>query len=511
VLCILKPECPTKAICTIREKLNVLNKALMKRTLALLLVLVIAEPGWPVQPTVTPELPDPGSVSMSKEQQIQLGLKTAAEVYKQMPVMPDSDPVSQYVQQLGKKLEAVIPPEHTWPYQFHVIQQRDINAFALPGGQIFVNIGTINAADNEAELAGVMAHEMSHVYMQHSAKQAPKQEWAGILGALGGLLGGSAGSLARMGIQLGAGTLLMKYSRHDEAQADAVGAIIMYKAGFDPKAMAEFFQKLEKQGGGSGPQFLSDHPNPGNRVEAVSREIANWPPKTYLPTSQAFIRAKQEASGIKAYTAQQIADGAQHGLWARENAKSGAIPANVPVDPSDPSGQTVGGALTDVSFEQVKPSDTFKRLDHDLFSISYPANWQALSGRNSVTLAPPAGLAQGAIAYGVVIGATQDANAGSLDEATQSLAQSLQQSNPGLQVSGNVERIQVNGTQGRSLNFTGQSPVQQNGRALPERDWLVTVPRPGGGLLYLVFIAPERDVSLLRPTYLRMLDSLQVR
>ena len=90
---------------------------------------------------------------MSKEKQEQLGLKTAAEVYKQMPVLPDSDPVTRYVQQLGGKLLGVIPRQETWPYQFHVVQQSDINAFALPGGPIFVNVGTISAAENEAELA----------------------------------------------------------------------------------------------------------------------------------------------------------------------------------------------------------------------------------------------------------------------------------------------------------------------------------------------------------------------
>jgi len=226
--------------------------AIFSRSAIILLVLAVALPAWAEQRTVSPELPDPGRPSMSRDKQQQLGLKTAAEVYKQMPVLPDSSPVTQYIQQLGKKLVAVIPPDRSWPYQFHVIQQTDINAFALPGGPIFINIGTINAADNEAQLAGVMAHEMSHVYMQHSAKQAPKQEWANILGALGGLLGGAAGDLAQMGIQFGAGTLLMKYSRGDEAQADAVGAIIMYKAGYDPRAMAEFFQKIEKVAGNGG-------------------------------------------------------------------------------------------------------------------------------------------------------------------------------------------------------------------------------------------------------------------
>ena len=87
-----------------------------------------------------------------------------------MPVLPDSSPATRYVQELGRKLQTVIPADRSWPYQFHVVPAADINAFALPGGPIFVNLGTIQAADNEAELAGVLAHEMSHVYMQHSAK-----------------------------------------------------------------------------------------------------------------------------------------------------------------------------------------------------------------------------------------------------------------------------------------------------------------------------------------------------
>src|SRR5437868_4007549 len=227
------------------------KRTLQTRVMTLMLALLMAHPGSLMAVTPGPQLPDPGSPSgITKQQQIQLGQQAMAEVYKQMPVLPDSSPVTQYVQQLGRKLVPVIPQEYSWPYQFHVIPQKEINAFALPGGPIFINIGTITAADNEAELAGVMAHEMSHIYMQHSAKAAPKQTWAGVLGALGGMLGGGAiGSLARMGIQLGAGSLLLKYSRHDEAQADAVGAIIMYKANYDPRAMAQFFEKLEKQGG----------------------------------------------------------------------------------------------------------------------------------------------------------------------------------------------------------------------------------------------------------------------
>src|SRR3954469_24367024 len=107
-----------------------------------------------------PQLPDPGTVAgASKDQQIQLGQQAKAEVYKQMPVLPDSSPATQYVQQLGKKLEAGIPSDKNWPYEFHVIPEKDINAFAIPGGPIFVNLGTIQAADNEAELAVVISHK----------------------------------------------------------------------------------------------------------------------------------------------------------------------------------------------------------------------------------------------------------------------------------------------------------------------------------------------------------------
>lgn len=486
-------------------------RPLRTRLLALVLAVVVSEPAWLLRVTSGPELPDPGTTGMSKQQQEQLGLKAMAEVYKQMPVLPDSSPITQYVQRLGRRLVPVIPQRYSWPYQFHVIQQKEINAFALPGGPIFINVGTITAADNEAELAGVMAHEMSHVYMQHSAKAAPKQTWAGVLGALGGIMGGGAiGSLARLGIQLGAGSLLLKYSRHDEAQADAVGAIIMYKAGFDPRAMAEFFQKLEKEGGPGGPQFLSDHPNPGNRVQAVEKEIANWPPKNFVHDSPEFARTKQEAAGVKAYTAQQIQQGAQQGVWARQNQQSGAIPRDLPV--SESSGGQPEGQLTNVSYRQIEPSGRFKRLQLNGFSIAYPDNWQEhTNSQTGVLIAPAAGVSAGAIAYGMIVNTAQDARANDLDQATQDLIQSLRQSNQDLQMVGSPRVIRANGVEGRSVDLIGSSPVEQNGQPLREHDWLVTLPSGQGGLMYLIFIAPENDFGRLRPTFEKTLDSLQVR
>jgi len=494
------------------------------RALALVLSLLLTQPLALLGQSSQPQLPDPGSPGMNKEQQEKLGLQAMGEVYKQMPVLPDSSPETRYVQQLGRKLQTVIPADRSWPYQFHVIPAADINAFALPGGPIFINLGTITAADNEAELAGVMAHEMSHVYMQHSAKQAPKATVAQIIAGLAGavLPQSGLGNLGRMGIQIGAGTMLMKYSRKDEAQADATGAIIMYKAGYNPKAMADFFQKLEQKYGSGGLQILSDHPNPGNRQANIQKEIQNWPSKNYASSSSEFASVKQDASHIKAYSAQEIANGAKSGAWAEQNRKNGSIPRNVPVSSNEGSGKneaaTNGGgssggsaseAATDVAFKAVKPSSNFTQLQQGNFTISYPDNWKTAGDQGTVMIVPEQGAGQNGISYGVMIGASQGGS--SIDQTTQQLIQTMQRDNPGMQVSGDLKNVEVNGMQGRSVFLQGNSPLQQNGKPLPERDWLVTLPRPDGNLMYLVFVSPERDFNQLHPTYQKMLDSLQLR
>src|SRR5438270_5708210 len=379
------------------------------RMLALVLALLLAQPlalMAQAQGGSAPQLPNPGATGMNRQQQQQLGLQAMGEVYKQMPVLPDSSPETQYVQHLGKKLAGVIPADRSWPYQFHVIPAADINAFALPGGPIFVNLGTIQAADNEAELAGVLAHEMSHVYMQHSAKQAPKSSVAQIIAGLAGavLPQSGVGSLARMGIQIGAGTMLMKYSRADEAQADSTGAIIMYRAGYNPKSMADFFQKLEQKYGSGGPQLLSDHPNPGNRQQAIQQEVRNWPAKNYMTNSAEFPQIKQAALKVKAYSAQEIANGAKSGQWEQQNRQNHVVPANLPSSSSWNQGNGAAGgngpagsggaAAENVSFKDVKPSGHLTRFEGQGFTMYYPDNWKAGGDQNSTRLVPPAGAAQ---------------------------------------------------------------------------------------------------------------------
>src|SRR5271169_877559 len=467
-----------------------------------------------------PELPNPGNAGISRDDQIKFGFQAAAQVYQQMPVLPDSSPETQYIRQLGQRLVATIPAQYSWPFEFHVIPQKEINAFALPGGPMFVNVGTITAASNEAELAGVMAHEMSHVYMQHSAKQAEKSQMTaglfGLVGALAGatLGGGLLGQLAQAGIQFGANGVILKYSRSDEAQADAVGAIILYKAGYNPQALADFFQKLGAEGS-QPPQFLSDHPNPGNREAAIQKEIAPWPPKTDLTSNAAFDKVRQQAMGVKAYTGEEIAQGAKTGQWAALNRQNGAIfkaPPGIAV--SAPAAATSGSAVGTVDLQSVLPSPRLVSADLGPLKIAHPDNWRIVPPRQqgeSLTIAPQAGLARNGVGYGVVIngGAPPNGQRMSIDQMTAELVRNLQDGS-GLQPLGNAQPINVGGVQGRSVALQSTSPFSDpNGQPQKERDWLVTVPRPDGSVIYFVFVAPQADFERFRPTYENMLRSVQ--
>src|SRR5271169_5520721 len=429
-----------------------------------------------------PELPNPGNAGISRDDQIKFGFQAAAQVYQQMPVLPDSSPETQYIRQLGQRLVATIPAQYSWPFEFHVIPQKEINAFALPGGPMFINIGTITAASNEAELAGVMAHEMSHVIMQHSAKQADKAQWTGLLaglasGVAGATLGGIVGQAAQMGIQFGAQGLTLKYSRGDESQADAVGAVILYKAGYNPQALADFFQALESQNAGAPPQLLSDHPNPGKRQQAIEKEIRNWPPKNYQTTSAAFDKVRQHATTVMAYTGQEIAAGAQSGQWAALNQKNGAVfkptgagaPAVAASSPA-PAGPAPAGTAPSVpttspavSLRKVQPSEKLVPADLGRMKIAHPDNWQVMMPRqqgDSLKIAPQAGITSDAVGYGVVInGVMPEGGSQSIDQVTEELLQDMERSGS-IKSVGKLQAITINGVQGRAVVMQSQSPFR---------------------------------------------------
>src|SRR6202158_1748965 len=302
--------------------------------------------------------PTHGFNIFSAPEEVQAGQQSAGQVAKQLPVLPDSDPVSIYVQRLGQQLAAHAPGEK-WPYTFHVVNQKEINAFALPGGPVFVNLGTIQATDNEAELAGVMAHEISHVVQRHGTRAASKQMAAQLpLSILGGVMGqGALSQMAQMGLSFGVGSYFLTNSRRSESEADLLGTDIMYDTGFNPRAMADFFEKIQQEGGTRGPQFLSDHPDPGNRAQAVAAEVATLPRKTeYRSDSAEFRDVKQRVSGMRPLTSQQIAA-------LQQSPAMSASPGNV------------------------QSAVSLRSFSHRDFEISYPDNWQVFCDRNSaVTL-----------------------------------------------------------------------------------------------------------------------------
>src|SRR5438067_10320344 len=221
----------------------------------------------------------PGFNFFSRQQDVQLGQESAAQVRRQMQIVKDPF-LNDYVNRVGRKL-ANTPEARAsgFPFTFEVVADPSINAFALPGGPMFINTGLLKAVDNEAELAGVMGHEMSHVILRYGTNQASKSQMIQLPAVLGSKMAGGSmmGQLAQLGIGIGANSVLLKFSRGAESQADLLGSHLMAESGYDPIQMAKFFQKLEADGGARGPQFFSDHPNPGNRQAAIQQESAKMP------------------------------------------------------------------------------------------------------------------------------------------------------------------------------------------------------------------------------------------
>ena len=409
----------------------------------------------------------PGWNMFSVQQDVEVGQQVSLDAERQLPMLNNSR-VDNYVNNLGRRLAAKAQGER-YPYQFKVVNDRTINAFALPGGPIYINRGVIEAASTESQLAGVVAHEISHVALRHGTNQASKASAAQLpLAILGGMLGNNSTKavLAQLGAAFAVNSILLKYSRTAESQADIMGTQILYDTGYDPRAMAQFFEVIEAQQKGGGPvEFFSNHPSPDNRIERVNQEVSalGGMRSGSTTSSREFDEIKRYLQSLPAPSGQQVAGGqygtsqlvilsARYGASNRfndvrdrmqsrvqnnrldlvvNNSSMGGDPVNqdktlqlryrwdnrdydvsvrenqrllIPTDQqiSNTTGNTESGSTSGW------PSERYVSAENSLLRISHPDNWQAYGQGDAMTIAPSGGLindGQGnqAMAYGVIL------------------------------------------------------------------------------------------------------------
>jgi hypothetical protein len=433
---------------------------------------------------------EPGFNLFSAQQDVELGLSAAQEAEKQLPLLGNAR-VDDYLNRLGKKLAGYAPGEK-YPYRFKCVNDSNINAFALPGGFLYINRGVIESADNEAELAGVIGHEIGHVALRHGTNQASKAQGAQFLMAiLGGVFKEDSKSamIAQLGGSFTLNSILLKYSRDAERQADLVGTQILFDAKYDPGYMAEFFEKLET--GERGTDFFSSHPNPENRREKINVEIGRLGAR-----SGRTVNDSSEFRQIKALV---------KSLPAAPKAKAGQAQSSSKDRTSQPEGPSDRR-----NTRPPNPSGRFRSFYSEHIRLSYPDNWKLFGHDREFTLTPEGGILRdnndSAVAYGASI-AVYTPEAGSrsgmsLEEATAQLMENLGRSNPSMRLVRDRGRIRVDGKRALSRIYENESPL--GGR---ETDWVVTVMLPEG-LTAFVFVTPERDFGDYERVFGKILDSV---
>ena len=426
------------------------------------------------------------------EQDVKLGREAAAEIRAEYPLIDDPR-IVKYLAMLGDRLVAAGPPELKHPvyeYSFTPVNFKEINAFALPGGPMFVNRGMFDAAAAEGEVVGVMAHELAHVLLRHgtanvSKAQNPWLQLGQIAGVVGGaVVGGAAGSAIAQGTQFGLGTLMLRYSRDYEKQADLLGAQIMARAGYDPRALARMFETIEREtrsSGGSGPQWMSSHPNPGNRTAYITKEA-----------EMLTIAAAADQSGFAATKSAFAALPAPKSM-----SDTGRAGGNAPVSVGTP-GQPVP-----------PPSTEFKTITGGkVFEASVPSNWTGLSSSSAVKVVPQNGYGQlngqTVFSHGVEFGVAKAATR-NLQAATEAWLKAVAQTNPELRLAGSQQSIRISQRGAISTPLVNPSPLGGN-----ERIGLYTTFLVDGTLFYFLTIVPEKDAAVFQDAFQRIGASIRL-
>jgi hypothetical protein len=429
---------------------------------------------------------------------VKLGQEAAQQVEKELPVMRD-DQINGFLNNIGRRLVESIPTEFRHPefrYTFTGVNLKEINAFALPGGPMYINRGMIEKAHNEGEVAGVMAHELSHVALRHGTAQQTKATpfaIGQIAGQIAGaIIGGRTGSVIAQGSQFGIGTYFMKFSREYEQQADILGSRIMAGGGYDPRDMANLFKTIEKESGPGGPQWMSDHPNPGNRVEYINREAqllrvgAN--PRRVTPefqSAQGHLRSLPPAP-----SSEEVARNKNAGRNTGTTGTTGGPPPR-------------GGSIP-------RPdSRTTTYTEGNLFRVSVPANWQELANNNTVTFAPEGAYGSvngsGVFTHGVELGVSRN-EGHDLQTATNELLQALRQSNPRLSSPGNYERGSLGGRQALHAVLSNVSDATGGQEVIDAYAALLS----DGSLFYVLGVAPREEYNSYATVFRNVVKSIQL-
>jgi Zn-dependent protease with chaperone function len=411
------------------------------------------------------------------EEDVKLGREAVQEVEKQMPILNDTE-VTQYIQSVGNRLVRAIPSDLNQPafrYSFKVINLKEINAFALPGGPMYVNRGVIDVADNEGEVAGVMAHEISHVVLRHSTAQITKMQSplsiAVILGSIlgGGILGGDLG--AQIGSIVASGYIL-RYSREYETQADLLGAQIMARAGYDPNDLANMFIKIEKESKGDRTvEWLSSHPDPENRYRRIRQEAE------YLSVSRNPIKVTSEFLLVK-----------------RKLQKIPADKMRTPQDSSSTYGRVSKPSTRTTSY-------TLKNIAR----FRYPQNWQIVSESDQeVWIAPIGAYGNQGITHGAIVG-IRKASTRNLYSETDAFVRDILESEGNNYLSyKNSKRTNIAGREGLATLLKGKSPITKQNEIV----MIYTTFNPDRQLFYVITVAPENESADYDIAFQKLLSSI---
>ena len=427
---------------------------------------------------------------------VKAGRDAAAQVERQMPILNDAG-ATRYVQQVGARLVRAIPSQFQQPafnYTFKIVNARDINAFALPGGPMFVNRGMIEAASREGEMAGVMAHEIAHVALRHGTAgatkaQNPTAQLPAIGGAiLGAILGGTVGSIAQTAGQIGSGAIITKYSREYETQADTLGAQIMANAGYDPRDLANMFKTIERESGGSrGPEWLSSHPNPGNRYENINREAQLLRINNPIGNTAQFERVQSNLKRLP--RAQSMAE-------IEKNA------------PASGGGQGSQNPINNGRYESrvALPSTRTRGISsNSAVQMSIPNNWQEFPNGSELWIAPAGAYGDQGITHGALLGVVRP-QSDNLAQATEDYVNGILQGNSNLSLRSDPTRTNISGRTGYATVLSGRSPITNQN----EIATVFTTQLRSGDLFYVVAVSPESESSRYNSAFSNMIGSIRL-